>query len=94
MVTLSRGSSNFRDHYWLDLDTKKTTLVAREPSIKNEQVSGRLFDHNGVLKGFSTYTTDGPDMGLVSSFYLYNEDGSFDKIKAADTKQPVLHPLF
>ena len=93
MVTLSRGSSNFRDHYWLDLDTKKTTLVAREPSIKNEQVAGRLFDHNGVLKGFSTYTTKGPDMGLVNSFYLYNKDGSFEKINSCRHQAACFTPL-
>jgi hypothetical protein len=53
------------------------TLAARSPSIKNETLGRFLFDHNGVPKGFSTYTTDGPDLGLVDSFYLYNESGSF-----------------
>jgi len=80
MVSLSRGSTKAYDYYWLDLNTKKKTLVARTPTIKNEDLYRFLFDNNGVAKGFLTFDTGGPGMGLFDTFYLYNEDGTFDKI--------------
>ena len=93
MISMNRGSSSFRDYYWLDINTKKMTLAARSPSIKNETLGRFLFDHNGVPKGFSTYTTDGPDLGLVDSFYLYNENGSFDKISSCRHQGACFTPL-
>ena len=93
MLYSTRGSSNFRDYYWLDLKTKRKTPVLREPSIKNEGVRNFLFDHNGVPKGFLTTAIDGPDLGLVDSFYLYNEDGSFDKIGSCRHQAACFTPL-
>ena len=62
-----------RDLYWLDLTTKKTSLVARVASLpSNERFSGWELDWNGVPKGFTTYDEKGPDMGLVNSFYLFD----------------------
>ena len=93
MVSINRGSSYSRDYYWLNLDTKKKTLVVRQPTIKNEGVMNFLFDHNGVAKGFRTTATDGPDLGLVDSFYLYNKDGSFDKIGSCRHQAACFTPL-
>ena len=93
MVSINRGSSYSRDYYWLNLDTKKKTLVVRQPTIKNESVRNFLFDHNGVAKGFLTTATDGPDLGLVDSFYLYNKDGSFDKIGSCRHQAACFTPL-
>jgi len=93
MVSINRGSSYSRDYYWLNLDTKKKTLVVRQPTIKNEGVMNFLFDHNGVAKGFLTTATDGPDLGLVDSFYLYNKDGSFDKIGSCRHQAACFTPL-
>ena len=93
MVSISRGSSYSRDYYWLNLDTKQKTLVVRQPTIKNESVTNFLFDHNGNAKGFLTTATDGQDMGLVNSFYLYNNDGSFDKIGSCRHQAACFTPL-
>jgi len=93
MVSINRGSSYSRDYYWLNLDTKKKTLVVRQPAIKNESVRNFLFDHNGIAKGFLTTATDGPDLGLVDSFYLYNKDGSFDKIGSCRHQAACFTPL-
>lgn len=95
MISLNRGSAPYmnRDYYWLDLKTKRTELVARVPTIKNESISGFELDWNGVPRGFSSYVTEGPDMGLVSNFYLFNEDKSFDKVQSCRHQEACFMPL-
>jgi len=95
MITLNRNSnvSQFRDLYWLDINTKQTELVARVPSIKNEAVSNWLLDWDGNAKGFSTFTIEGPDMGLVRSFYKYNQDGSYKKIASCRHQDACFSPI-
>ena len=95
MITLNRNSNvgQFRDLYWLDINTKQTELVARVPSIKNEAVSNWLLDWDGNAKGFSTFTIEGPDMGLVTSFYKYNQDGSYKKISSCRHQDACFVPI-
>tara|TARA_E500000178_G_C17025019_1_gene757547 strand:- start:617 stop:2677 length:2061 start_codon:yes stop_codon:yes gene_type:complete len=95
MITLNRNSSvsQFRDLYWLDINTKQTELVARVPSIKNEAVSNWLLDWDGNAKGFSTFTMEGPDMGLVTTFYKYNQDGSYKKILSCRHQEACFTPV-
>jgi dipeptidyl aminopeptidase/acylaminoacyl peptidase len=95
MITLNRNSNAglFRDLYWLDINTKQTELVARVPSIKNEAVSNWLLDWDGNAKGFSTFTIEGPDMGLVTSFYKYNQDGSYKKISSCRHQDACFVPI-
>ena len=43
-------------------------------------------------KGFSTFVMDGPDMGVVRSFYKYNTKMEvIKKLLAVDIKRHVLH---
>ena len=93
MVSLRNSSSRTMSYYWLNLNTKEKTLVVRTPTIKNEVVYRFLFDHNGVAKGFLSYDTDGPDMGMVDSFYLYNEDGTFDQVGSCRHQGACFQPL-
>jgi len=95
MITINRNSSvsQFRDLYWLDINTKQTELVARVPSIKNEAVSDWLLDWDGNAKGFSTFTIEGPDMGLVTTFYKYNQDGSYKKILSCRHQEACFIPV-
>ena len=93
MVSLRNNSSRTMSYYWLNLKTKEKTLIVRTPTIKNEVVYRFLFDHNGVAKGFLSYDTDGPDMGMVDSFYLYNEDGTFDQVGSCRHQGACFQPL-
>ena len=93
MVSLRNSSSRTMSYYWLNLNTKEKTLVVRTPTIKNEVVYRFLFDNNGVAKGFLSYDTDGPDMGMVDSFYLYNEDGTFDQVGSCRHQGACFQPL-
>ena len=54
MISMNRGSSSFRDYYWLDINTKKMTLAARSPSIKNETLGRFLFEYNSDSMDFRT----------------------------------------
>ena len=95
LITINRNSNwrEFRDLYWLDINTKRTELVARVPSIKNEAVTNWLLDWNGNAKGFGTFTMEGPDMGLVRSFYKYNQDGSYKKIASCRHQDACFTPI-
>ena len=95
LITINRNSNwrEFRDLYWLDINTKKTELVARVPSIKNEAVTNWLLDWNGNAKGFGTFTMEGPDMGVVRSFYKYNQDGSYKKIASCRHQDACFTPI-
>ena len=46
MISINRGSLPYanRDLYWLDINTKQQTLVARVPTIKNESFAGWELD--------------------------------------------------
>ena len=65
MISINRGSEPGlnRDLYWLDINTKQQTLVARVPTIKNEIFVGWELDWNGVARGFSTYVSEGQIWG-------------------------------
>jgi dipeptidyl aminopeptidase/acylaminoacyl peptidase len=95
LITINRNSnwSEFRDLYWLDINTRKTELVARVPSIKNEAVTNWLLDWNGNAKGFGTFTMEGPDMGVVRSFYKYNQDGSYKRIASCRHQDACFTPI-
>ena len=95
LITINRNSNwrEFRDLYWLDINTKRTELVARVPSIKNEAVTNWLLDWNGNAKGFGTFTIEGPDMGVVRSFYKYNQDGSYKKIASCRHQDACFTPI-
>ncbi len=53
----------------LDLKTKRTVLVAREPSVPGELVMSWLLDWEGVPYGFSTFMEEGPNKGIETTFY-------------------------
>ncbi len=95
LITINRNSNwrEFRDLYWLDINTKRTELVARVPSIKNEAVTNWLLDWNGNAKGFGTFMMEGPDMGVVRSFYKYNQDGSYKKIASCRHQDACFTPI-
>ena len=95
MISINRGSLPYanRDLYWLDINTKQQTLVARVPTIKNESFAGWELDWNGNARGFSTYVSEGPDMGLVNSFYVYNEDGNHEKIASCRHQEACFTPI-
>jgi len=95
MISVNRGSSTRlnRDLYWLDINTKQKTLAARVPTIKGEIFFGFELDWNGVPRGFSTFTSAGPDMGLLTNFYIYNEDGSHEKISSCRHQEACFAPL-
>ena len=95
LITINRNSNwrEFRDLYWLDINTRRTELVARVPSINNEAVTNWLLDWNGNAKGFGTFTMEGPDMGVVRSFYKYNQDGSYKKIASCRHQDACFTPI-
>ena len=97
LISINRQSVVYknRDLYWLDLTTKKTSLVARVPSLPaNETFAGWELDWNGVPKGFSTYDEKGPDMGLVNSFYLFDsKNDSYEKIASCRHQEACFMPL-
>ena len=95
LITINRNSNwrEFRDLYWLDINTRRTELVARVPSIKNEAVTNWLLDWNGNAKGFGTFMMEGPDMGVVRSFYKYNQDGSYKKIASCRHQEACFTPI-
>ena len=95
LITINRNSNwrEFRDLYWLDINTRRTELVARVPSIKNEAVTNWLLDWNGNAKGFGTFMMEGPDMGVVRSFYKYNQDGSYKKIASCRHQDACFTPI-
>ena len=95
LITINRNSNwrEFRDLYWLDINTRRTELVARVPSINNEAVTNWLLDWNGNAKGFGTFTIEGPDMGVVRSFYKYNQDGSYKKIASCRHQDACFTPI-
>ena len=95
LITINRNSNwrEFRDLYWLDINTRRTELVARVPSINNEAVTNWLLDWNGNAKGFGTFMMEGPDMGVVRSFYKYNQDGSYKKIASCRHQDACFTPI-
>jgi len=95
LITLNRNSNyrEFRDLYWLDINTKRTELVARVPTIKNESVTNWLLDWDGNPKGFGTYTMEGPDMGLVTSYYKYNKNGDHTKLGSCRHQEACFVPV-
>ena len=95
LITLNRNSNfrEFRDLYWLDINTKKLELAARVPSVENEIVTGWLLDWNGNAKGFQTFVASGPDMGLVRSFYKYNSDGNHKQVGSCRHQEACFVPV-
>lgn len=95
LITINRNSNwrEFRDLYWLDINTRRTELVARVPSINNEAVTNWLLDWNGNAKGFGTFMMEGPDMGVLRSFYKYNQDGSYKKIASCRHQDACFTPI-
>ena len=95
LITLNRNSNfrEYRDLYWLDINTRRTELVARVPTIKNESVSNWLLDWDGNPKGFGTFTMEGPDMGLVTSYYKYNKNGAHSKLGSCRHQEACFVPL-
>jgi dipeptidyl aminopeptidase/acylaminoacyl peptidase len=79
--------------YWLDINTKKTQLVGRVPNIKNEAVTNWLLDWDGNPKGFSTFVMEGPDMGVVRSFYKYDTNGNHKKIASCRHQEACFTPV-
>ena len=53
LISLFNSGSRSRDLYWLDINTKRTELVAREPSVPGELVMNWLVDWEGVPRGFA-----------------------------------------
>ena len=95
LITLNRNSNyrEYRDLYWLDINTRRTELVARVPTIKNESVSNWLLDWDGNPKGFGTFTMEGPDMGLVTNYYKYNKNGAHSKLGSCRHQEACFVPL-
>ena len=95
LITINRNSNyrEYRDLYWLDINTKQTKLAARVPTIKNEAVANWLLDWDGNPKGFSTYTDDGPDMGLVTSFYKYDKNGNHKRVGKCRHQEACFSPI-
>ncbi len=95
LITINRNSNftEFRDLYWLDINTKKTELVGRVPNIKDEAVTNWLLDWNGEPKGFSTFVMEGPDMGVVRSFYKYDTNGNHKKIASCRHQEACFTPV-
>ena len=77
----------------MDINTKRTELVARVPTIKNESVTNWLLDWDGNPKGFGTYTMEGPDMGLVTSYYKYNKNGDHTKLGSCRHQEACFVPV-
>ena len=82
MISLFNTGSRSRDLYWLDLKTKRTELVAREPSVPGELVTGWLLDWEGVPYGFETFMEEGPNKGIETSFYRFTDDGGYERVNS------------
>ena len=80
MISLFNTGSRSRDLYWLDLKTKRTELVAREPSVPGELVMSWLLDWEGAPYGFSTFMEEGPNKGIETTFYKFTDNGGYEKI--------------
>ena len=80
MISLFNTGSRSRDLYWLDLKTKRTELVAREPSVPGELVSGWMLDWEGVPYGFETFMEEGPNKGIETTFYKFTDNGGYEKV--------------
>jgi len=80
MISLFNTGSRSRDLYWLDLKTKRTELVAREPSVPGELVTGWMLDWEGVPYGFETFMEEGPNKGIETTFYRFTDSGGYEKV--------------
>ena len=80
MISIFNTGSRSRDLYWLNLETKRTELVAREPSVPGELVMSWLLDWEGVPYGFSTFMEEGPNKGIETTFYKFTDNGGYEKI--------------
>jgi dipeptidyl aminopeptidase/acylaminoacyl peptidase len=103
LISINRRPQNFwkfRDVYMIDLDTKKRTLVAKEPNLDGEMFTGWTLDHDGVPRFFSTSHDAGEDGkpnsprdGLYNYHYSYNvSDGSFKKMWSCENREACFHP--
>ena len=95
MISVNRNSNAriFRDLFWLNLKTKQLELVARVPSIDMEAFSGWIVDWDGIARGFTTYVDEGENMGLVRSFYAYNQNGNHEKLGSCMHQEACFSPV-
>ena len=92
MISLFNTGSRSRDLYWLDLETKRTELVAREPSIQGELVTGWLLNWEGVPYGFETFMADGPNKGIETTFYRFTGNGDYEKVLSCMHQAACMYP--
>ena len=104
IITMNRMPQfpwRFRDLYWLDLETKRTTKIAEVPDIKNEWHQQWLIDHEGNARGFVTNHDDrkdrepnGPRDGLYTYVYLMDpETKKYERMAACKHQEPCFMPL-
>ena len=92
MISLFNTGSRSRDLYWLDLETKRTELVAREPSVPGELVTGWMLNWEGVPYGFETFMEDGPNKGIETTFYRFTEGGGYEKVLSCMHQAACMYP--
>ena len=92
MISLFNTGSRSRDLYWLDLKTKRTELVAREPSVPGELVTGWLLDWEGVPYGFETFMEEGPNKGIETTFYRFTDNGGYEKVNSCMHQAACFYP--
>ena len=104
IITLNRMPQypgRFRDLYWLDLETKRTTKIAEVPNIQDEQFGSWLVDHDGVARGFTTshdrnkdYKPNSDKDGLFTYVYLMDPDTQeYSRMTQCRHQEPCFMPL-
>ena len=93
LISLFNSGSRSRDLYWLDINTKRTELVAREPSVPGELVMNWLVDWEGVPRGFATFMEEGPNKGIETTFYKFTADG-YEKVHSCIHQQACFYPSY
>ena len=104
IITMNRMPQfpwRFRDLYWLDLETKRTTKIAEVPDIKNEWHQQWLIDHDGNARGFVTNHDDrkdrepnGPRDGLYTYVYLMDPSTQeYERMASCKHQEPCFMPL-
>ena len=93
LISLFNSGSRSRDLYWLDINTKRTELVAREPSVPGELVMNWLVDWEGVPRGFATFMEEGPNKGIEETFYKFTSDG-YEKVHSCMHQQACFYPSY
>ena len=104
IITLNRMPQfpgKYRDLYWLDIDTKRTTKIAEVPNIRDEQFGRWLIDHDGNARGFTTshdkgqdYKPNSPRDGLYTYVYLMDpKTKEYSRMASCKHQEPCFMPL-